>query len=211
MQCPARHVGISLRRGCGPHRRLPDLGRRGRIASAKCAIEIGKVTEPHIKRHRANVAIGKAWVAQDPVCAREALAEHERREGEAFVLKELVNVTWSHAVASCHFGDRQIAIAEIRADVGHDSSQPRGGDAASLRNRSAAARGADGCGNEIMHVADGEPLQLRSSEWQSVGNRARIGDEQVQRLRAVRNETERRVVEPAKERCDLPRAAPGSQ
>src|SRR5260370_37381933 len=90
-------------------------------------------------------------------CAREALAEHERREGEAFVLEELVNVTWCHAVASCDVGDRQIAVAEIRADVGHDRSQPCSGDAASLRNRPAVARGADGCGDEIMDVGDGEP------------------------------------------------------
>ena len=35
-----------------------------------------------------------------------------------------------------------------------------------------------------------------------LGNRARIGDEQVQCLRAGRNETYRRLVEPAKEQCD---------
>ena len=40
------------------------------------------------------------------MCAREALAEHERREGEAFILEEFVNVTWRHAVASdVGFGD----------------------------------------------------------------------------------------------------------
>jgi len=116
------------------------------------------------------------------MCAREALAEHERREGEAFVLEEFMNISWCHAVASCDFGDRQIAVAEMRADVGHDGSQPRGGDATSLRNRLAVARGADGCGNEIMHVADREPLQFRSGEWQSLGNHARIGNEQAQRL-----------------------------
>jgi len=37
----------------------------------------GKITEAHIKRHRADVAIGEVRVAQEAVCAREALAEHE--------------------------------------------------------------------------------------------------------------------------------------
>jgi hypothetical protein len=76
-------------RGIGLHRRLPDLGRCSRIAPPKCAIEIGKVTETYIKRHRADVAIGKPWVAQDAVCARETLAKHKRREGEALILEEL--------------------------------------------------------------------------------------------------------------------------
>ena len=40
-------------------------------------------------------------------------------------------------------------------------------------------------------------LQFQSGEWQSLGNRARIGDEQVQRLGAVRNETYWRLVEPS--------------
>lgn len=62
--------------------------------------QIGLLTEPHIKGHRADIAIGKVWVAQEPVRAREAPAEHERREGEAFVLEELVNIPWCHAVAS---------------------------------------------------------------------------------------------------------------
>jgi len=65
----------------------------------------------------------------------------------------------------------------MRADGGHDCLQPRGGDAASLSNRPAVARGADRSGNEIMHVADHEPLQLRGGERQSLGERARIGDE----------------------------------
>src|SRR5208283_2886731 len=128
--------------------------------------------------------------------------EDESREGEAFALKELVDVAWRHAVASCDLGDPQVTVAEIRADVGHDHLQSRGGDAASLRNRPAVARGADGCGNEIMHVADREPLQFWSGEWQSLGDRACIGDEQVQRLGAMRNETYRRLVEPAKQQCD---------
>jgi hypothetical protein len=37
-------------------------------------------------------------------------------------------------VALCDFGDRQIAVAEMRADVDHDRSQPCCGNAASLRN-----------------------------------------------------------------------------
>jgi hypothetical protein len=31
---------------------------------AKCAIEVGKITEPHIKRHRAEVVTGKVWIAR---------------------------------------------------------------------------------------------------------------------------------------------------
>jgi hypothetical protein len=119
------------------------------------------------------------WVRQEPVCTREALAEHERRKGQPLVLEEFVNIPWCDAVAPCDFGDGQIAVTEMRADVGHDRLQPRGGDAASRGNRSCIARGADSCGDEIMHVADREPLQLRSGERQRLGNGARIGDEQV--------------------------------
>jgi len=42
---------------------LPDIRRRCREASA----EKGEIIEPHINRHRADVAIGKAQVAQDPL------------------------------------------------------------------------------------------------------------------------------------------------
>jgi hypothetical protein len=50
-------------------------------------------------------------------------------------------------------------------------------------------------------AARGEPLQLRSRERQSIGNRARIGDKQVQRLRAGRNEKYRHVIDSTDQRC----------
>src|SRR6516162_6631748 len=56
-------VAPRIARNC----RLPDLRRRCRIAPSEFAIEIRKVSEPHIKRHNANIAIGKAWVAQHPM------------------------------------------------------------------------------------------------------------------------------------------------
>jgi len=59
------------------HRGLPDLRWSDPKASAKCAIEVGKITEAHIERHRADVAIGVVRVAQEAVYARQALAEHE--------------------------------------------------------------------------------------------------------------------------------------
>jgi hypothetical protein len=72
------NISLSARRRVGIHCPLSDLRRRGRIALAKCAIEVRKITEPHIKRHRADAAIGKMWVAEEPVYARKALAENER-------------------------------------------------------------------------------------------------------------------------------------
>jgi hypothetical protein len=39
-----------------------------------------------------------------------------------------------------------------------------------------------------VHVGGGEPLQLRRGERQSVGNGARIADEQGQRLRVRRDQ-----------------------
>jgi len=119
------------------------------------------------------------WVGQEPLCAREALAEHERRKGQAFVLEELVNIPRCDAVAPRDFGDGQIALTEIRADVGHDGLQPRGGDTASLCNRSCTARGANSCRYEIMHVANSEPLQLRSGERQRLSDGSRIGGKQA--------------------------------
>src|SRR5262249_6102641 len=103
--------------------------------SAERAIEIRKIGEPHIERYRADVATCKAWVAEHSVCAREPLPEDERREGEAFALEELVDVARRHAVGSRDLRDRQITVAEMRADISHYRPQPRGGDAASLRNR----------------------------------------------------------------------------
>jgi hypothetical protein len=133
-------------------------------------------------------------------CARERRWPSTRRESEAFVLEELVDVTWCYAVAICDFDDRQIVVTQISVDVGHDQSQPSRGDAASLGNRLAIARGADGCGDKIMHVADHEPLQLRHAERQRVGNRAGISDEQVQRLGAMWDETYRKVIDAANQR-----------
>src|SRR5262249_24940424 len=75
-------------------RRFPDIRRRTRIAPAKCAIEIREVAEPDLIRHLADGAIRKAWVAQHAVCAQEPLTDDECREGQAFVLEELVNITW---------------------------------------------------------------------------------------------------------------------
>jgi hypothetical protein len=71
-------TSLNAARRIGPPSRLPDLRWSGRIASAKYAIEVGKIAEPDIKRHRADIAIDKLRIAQDPVRAREALAEHER-------------------------------------------------------------------------------------------------------------------------------------
>ena len=99
-------------------------------------------------------------------------------------------------MAPCDFADRQVAVTEMRANVGHDRSQPCGGDAPSLGNRPAIARGPGGRGDEIMYVGDRDPLQLRGCERQSMGDSARIADEQGQCLSAVRNEMDQRVVEP---------------
>ena len=68
-------------------RRPPDLARRGSIAPAKGAIEVGQITEPDIERDRADRAIDKPGIAQHTVCAREALVTHERGEGEPLVLE----------------------------------------------------------------------------------------------------------------------------
>jgi len=66
-RCGVRVADFSISpsaRGNGLHPRLPYLSRCSRIASPKCAIEIGKVTETHIKRHRADVcdlrAVGRS-------------------------------------------------------------------------------------------------------------------------------------------------------
>ena len=80
----------SAERLIGPHCRLPDIRRRCRIASAERAIEIGKIAKPHTKSDRADAAVRKARVAEHPICAREPPAEDKCREGEAFVLEELV-------------------------------------------------------------------------------------------------------------------------
>jgi len=53
-----------------------------------------------------------------------------------------------------------------------------------------------------MYVGDRDPLQLRGCERQSMGDSARIADEQGQCLSAVRNEMDQRVVEPPQEHCD---------
>ena len=129
--------------------------------------------------------IGETRVTQDAVCARKALAEHEK------VRPSFANVTWCHVVRLATSATVKSPLLRFCADVGHDRSQPCGHAASP-----AAPRGADGCGDEIMHVGDGEPLYC-----ESVGNRARIGGEQGQRLRARRNQTQRRVVDPANQRC----------
>jgi len=61
---------------------------------------------------------------------------------------------------------------------------------------------ADIPGYEIMHVGDGEPLQLRRREGKGVGDRVRVADKQGQRLGAVRDEMIRRVVEPPQQHCN---------
>ncbi len=71
-------ASLGVARGVAPHCRLPDFCRRCRVAPSKFAIEIRKVSESHIKRHRADIAIGETWVAQHPVRASEALTEHKR-------------------------------------------------------------------------------------------------------------------------------------
>ena len=127
-------------------RGFPDLRRRTRIVSAKCAIEIREIAEPDVIRHRADGAIRKAWVAQHAVCAQEPLTEDECREGQAFVLEEFVKIPWCDAMACGDGGDRQIAVAKMCADVRHERLEARRGDAPTLRNRFAVACGADGCG-----------------------------------------------------------------
>src|SRR5207302_9495415 len=70
--------------------RVPDLAGRDAIMPPEGSIEIRKVAETHVERDRGDVLIGTLGIAQHPVCASEALAEHERREREAFVLEQLV-------------------------------------------------------------------------------------------------------------------------
>ena len=65
----------------------------------------------------------------------------------------------------------------------------------------AAARGRDDRRDEILHVADGEPLQLGRRQRQGIGNGTGVGDEQAQRFRVVRHEGHWRIVEPTKQRC----------
>src|SRR5262249_21834720 len=73
---------------------------------------------------------------------------------------------------------------------------------ASFSDRSGAACGRDGRSHEIVHVAEGESLQLGRGERQVIGNGAGISDEQAQCFRAMRNQAHWHIVEPANECCD---------
>jgi len=129
-------------------------------------------------------------------------AEDEGGEGEPFALEKLVNVTRRHALAPRDRGSRQIAIAEVRIYVGDDRPQPRGADAAPLGDRPTISRGAyDRC-DQIVDMGDDKPLEVRCLRGPLTGNGTRVGDEQVQHLRAVRDDPERRVVEPTDECCN---------
>ena len=104
-------------------------------------------------------------------------------------------------MALCHLGDRQLAVVEMIADVGHDRPEPRGCDPASFRNCPAAARGGNGRCDEILHVVDCKSLQFGRRERQIIGNGTGIGDEQAQRFRVMWHEAYGCIVEPTKERC----------
>src|SRR5215469_10389263 len=94
-------------------RRLPDIAWRDAIAAPEGTIEVRKVAKTHGECDGADVPIGKTRIAQHPVCKRKALAPHKGREGEAFVLEQLVDVSRCHALALRDLGDRQLALAEM--------------------------------------------------------------------------------------------------
>src|SRR5271165_5106758 len=58
--------------------RLLDLAGRDAMVASEGSIEIRKVAKTHGECDRADVPIGKPWIAQHAVRARETLAQHKR-------------------------------------------------------------------------------------------------------------------------------------
>ena len=159
------------------------IRRRPIVASTESTIEIGEVTKPNIECHRADAAIAKARIAQQPVSASEALAEDIGREGELFAFEKLMQVTRRHPLSLRHCGNGQIAVAKIRCYIGHDRAQPRGTDAAPLGDCVAVWCGANSQRDEIVNVGCDKSLELRRVQrLLFLRDGAGIGNKQFNRL-----------------------------
>src|SRR5579863_2616166 len=173
------------------------------VASTESTIEIGEITKPNIECHRADAAVAKSRVAQHPVRARKSLAEDKVGEGELFAFEKLMQVTRRHPLPLRDCGGGQIAVAEIRCYVGHDRTQPRGTNAASLSDCVAVSCGADGKRDEIVNVGCDKSLELgRVHRLWFLRDRAGITNKQFNRLRVRRDQADQSVVDATGEWCN---------
>src|SRR5882672_500765 len=58
------------------------------VASAKCAVKIGQISEPDIERYSADLLVGMEGIRQQPVRADKALREHILSEGRALAFEQ---------------------------------------------------------------------------------------------------------------------------
>ena len=131
------------------------------------------------------------------------MAEDEGGEGELFAFEKLMQVTRRQPLPLRDCGNGQIAVAEIRCYVGHDRAQPRGTDAAPLRDCVAVSCGADSQRDEIVNVGCDKSLELRRVQrLLFLRDRAGIRNKQFNRLRACRNHADQSVVDATGEWCN---------
>jgi hypothetical protein len=79
---------------------ISNVGRRRIVTSAEDPVEIRHVIEPQIEGDGANRAVRMERVTQNTMCSDQALAEHEFRTGDAFLLEQFVQIAHRYAIAA---------------------------------------------------------------------------------------------------------------
>ncbi|HXG17581.1 MAG TPA: hypothetical protein VNN62_00715 [Methylomirabilota bacterium] len=96
---------------------------------------------------------GEPGVGQQPVHAVQPLLEDTGRIGRSLGFEQLVDVARRDALAG---GDRayaQLAVGQVGRNVRLDRMQPDGANTETVRTHGALARGVEGQGGQLVHVA----------------------------------------------------------
>ena len=140
--------------------------------------------------------------AQYPIRVRKPPGKNEFRKGKTFGLEKLVDVSRGHTLTFCDRCNRQIIVAKVCGNIGHNCPKPCSPDAMRFDGCREFRRSAYRGSYKVVDVGYYKALELRCLNRLLIDNCTRISNEQTQCLGTSWNDSERGIVKPAENRCN---------